>query len=112
MTAEGQTYYFVAASQSFMESEPLSEVLEERQQYYQEQGKTIDFHYVVQPAFLELPELNSMRQQIEGPAVAVISSNVDFIRWLNLRLTLVEMGQIDLPHESVQDPFQSLPSPV
>ena len=52
------TYHFVAASESFLTvEEPLEEVLRERVRYYQEQGKTIDFWLVRQPAFLEAPEL-------------------------------------------------------
>lgn len=107
MTAEGQTYHFLAASQTFMESEPLQEVLEERQRYYREQEKPIDFHYVLQPAFLELPELASIRRRIDPPAAAVVSTDVGFIRWLKLRLTLVEMGSFTAPTEQLPDPLRS-----
>lgn len=107
MTAEGQTYHFLAASQAFLESEPLQEVLEERQRYYQEQDKPIDFHYVLQPAFLELPELAPIRHRIDLPAAAVVSTDVDFIRWLQLRLTLVEMGSFIAPTEHLPDPLRS-----
>ena len=104
---EEQIYYFLVASQDFMESEPLQEVLEERQRYYQEKAKVIDFHYIQQPAFLELPELAEIRKQVAAPAAAVLSTDVDFIRWLQLRLTLVEMGQFVMPNPQLSDPLQS-----
>ncbi len=104
---EEQTYYFLVASQDFMESEPLQEVLEERQRYYQEQAKAIDFHYIQQPAFLELPELAEIRQQVTSPTAAVISTDIDFIRWLQLRLTLVEKGQFVWPNSHLNDPLAS-----
>lgn len=88
-----QTYYFVAASQSFIESEPLNEVLEERTRNYGEQGKPIDFFYVERPAFLEAAELAELNAKIEKPAVAIISTDPKMIRWLRLRLEFVEMGE-------------------
>lgn len=107
MTSEAQTYHFLAASQAFLASEPLQEVLEERQRYYQEQDKPIDFYYILQPAFLDLPELAEIAQRIETPAAAVISTDVNFIRWLKLRLTFVEMGQFVAPSDHLSDPLQS-----
>lgn len=105
-----QTYYFVAASQSFLESEPLAEVLEERTRYYQEHAKPIDFHYLLQPAFLEAPELGEVNQRLNQPTAAVISTDPTFIRWLKLRLAFVEMGEFAAPSESIMDPLQSLPA--
>lgn len=100
-------YYFLVASQSFMESEPLQEVLEERQRYYHENDKPIDFHYILQPAFLDLPELAEINQRVDKPAAAVVSTDVNFIRWLNLRLTFVEMGQFVAPTDQLGDPLRS-----
>jgi hypothetical protein len=104
------TYYFLAASQSFMESEPLDEVLEERHRRYQSEGQDPDFFYILQPAFLAAPELASVAAQIESPAAAVISTDPYFIRWLKVRLVLVRDGQFVAPSESIPDPFASLAS--
>lgn len=107
MTAQVQTYHFLVASQAFLESEPLHEVLEERQRYYREHDKPIDFHYVRQPAFMDLPELAEINQRLEKPIAAVISTDINFIRWLNLRLTFVEMGSFDVPSDQGFDPLLS-----
>lgn len=108
MSEASQTYYFVAASQSFIESEPLQEVLEERTRHYQEKDQPIDFFYVPQPAFLEAPELAEIAAQIQKPAIAVVSTNPTFIRWLKVRLTLVETGEFTAPSETIPDPLRSL----
>ncbi|MGQ9837069.1 MAG: MgPME-cyclase complex family protein [Cyanobacteriota bacterium] len=106
--AEPATYHFVAASLSFLRSEPLEEVLEERRRYYEEHNRPIDFFWVPQPAFLETPALESVRAKLNGPVGAVISTDADFIRWLSLRLTFVETGTFVAPSESIPDPLHSL----
>jgi hypothetical protein len=103
-----QTYYFLAASQAFMESEPLDEVLEERTRRYQDQQRELDFFYVLQPAFLEAPALVALSAQVEKPAAAVVSTDPYFIRWLKVRLTLVQDGQFEAPTEAIPDPIASL----
>ncbi|NJK63508.1 MAG: DUF2488 family protein [Synechococcaceae cyanobacterium SM2_3_1] len=108
MVNDPQPYFFVAASQEFLESEPLQEVLEERTRHYSEHNKTIDFAYVVQPAFLSDPSLADIAAKLPQPAAAVISTDEQFIRWLTIRLTLVETGQFQAPTATVPDPYQSL----
>jgi hypothetical protein len=104
-----QTYYYVVASQKFLlEEEPLDEVLRERTRYYQEQGKPIDFFLVKQPAFLEAPELSSVKATCPQPAAAIISTNSQFITWLKLRLEYVLTGQFQAPSETIPDPLASL----
>ncbi|MEM6445212.1 MAG: MgPME-cyclase complex family protein [Cyanobacteria bacterium J06642_2] len=94
-----QTYYFVAASQSFIESEPLNEVLAERTRNYAEKNKPIDFFYVERPAFLDAPELAELSAKVDRPAVAVISTDPKMIRWLRLRLEFVEMGEFQAENQ-------------
>ncbi len=111
MTSEStspKTYYFVAASQSFIESEPLQEILEERTRYYQENQRDVDFYLVKQPAFLDLQDLAALANRIKKPAVAVISTDQSFIRWLTVRLTFVESGEFQAPIPSLADPLASL----
>ncbi|MDX2271361.1 MAG: DUF2488 family protein [Cyanobacteriota bacterium] len=102
-----QTYYFLAASQEFLQSEPLQEVLEERTRHYQEQGKAVDFYYVIQPAFLGSPALKPIAARLPEERAAVVSTDLDFIRWLKIRLTLVEMGEFVAPSNEIADPLAS-----
>ncbi|MEN9219597.1 MAG: DUF2488 family protein [Thermostichales cyanobacterium GMQP_bins_62] len=103
-----QTYYFVAASQSFLESEPLQEVLEERTRHYQEHNRPIDFFYVTRPAFLGDPSFRELHQRLEEPVAAVVSTDAGFIRWLKVRLTFVESGQFQAPTPTIPDPLASV----
>ncbi|KKD36148.1 MgPME-cyclase complex family protein [Limnoraphis robusta Tam1] len=104
-----KTYYYLLASQHFLlEEEPFEEVLKERTRYYQEQEKEIDFWLVPQPAFLEAPELADVKAKCPQPAVAVISTNEQFIIWLKLRLEFVATGNFQAPSSSIADPLASL----
>jgi Protein of unknown function (DUF2488) len=104
-----QTYYYLAASQRYMlEEEPTAEVLKERTRYYQEQEKAIDFFLIHQPAFLEAPELASVKSQCPQPAVAIVSTDPQFITWLKLRLEYVATGEFQAPSASIPDPLASL----
>ena len=103
-----QTYYYVLASQRFLlEEEPLEEVLQERTRNYQEQAKEIDFWLVKQPVFLSDPEMQTVKDQCPQPAVAIISTNSDFITWLKLRLEYVLHGKFQAPSETIPDPLAS-----
>ncbi len=107
-----QTYYFVLASQRFLlEEEPFAEVLKERRRHYQEQEKTIDFWLVKQPAFLETPEMQTIKAQCPQPAAAVISTNPQFIQWLKLRLEYVLLGEFQAPSPTIPDPLGSVATP-
>jgi hypothetical protein len=104
-----QTYYYVLASQKFLlEEEPFQEVLEERYRYYREHNKEIDFWLVKQPAFLEAPSFQSVKEKCPQPSVAVISTNVNFINWLKLRLEFVLTGSFQAPSDEIPKPLASL----
>jgi hypothetical protein len=104
-----QTYHYVLASQKFLiEEEPLEEVLRERTRHYQEQEKEIDFWLVKQPAFLEAPEMSGIKAKCPQPAVAIISTNPQFITWLKLRLEFVITGQFQAPSDTIPQPLASL----
>jgi hypothetical protein len=103
------TYYYVLASQKFLlEEEPFTEVIEERIRNYREQKKEIDFWVVKQPAFLEAPEMSSVKAKCPQPSVAVISTNSQFITWLKLRLEYVLTGEFNAPSASISEPLASL----
>ena len=104
-----QTYYYVLASQNFLNvEEPMDEVLTERVRNYKEQEKEIDFWFVNQPAFLEAPELAAMKSQCPQPATAIISTNPQFITWLKLRLEFVLTGEFQAPSDTIPQPLASL----
>ncbi len=103
-----QTYYFILASQSFLDGEALDEVLKERTRYYREQEKEIDFWFVHQPAFLEAPDMAALKAQCPQPAAAVISTNPQFINWLKLRLEFVITGEFQAPSETIPQAIASL----
>jgi Protein of unknown function (DUF2488) len=104
-----QTYYYVVASKRFLrEEEPLDEVLNERVRNYQEQGKEIDFWIIDRPAFLDAPELASVKAKVPQPATAVISTDRQFITWLKLRLEFVATGEFQAPSATIPDPIASL----
>ncbi|MBD2778204.1 MgPME-cyclase complex family protein [Iningainema tapete] len=104
-----QTYYYVLASQRFLlEEEPLEEVLKERTRYYHEQEKEIDFWLVKQPAFLEAPQMAEVKAKSPQSAVAIISTNSQFITWLKLRLEYVITGSFQAPSPEIPDALASL----
>lgn len=104
-----QTYYYVLASQRFLlEEEPLDEVLKERQRFYQESNKAVDFWLVKQPAFLEAPEMQEVKARCPQPAVAVVSTNLQFVQWLKLRLEYVLSGEFPAPSSTIPDPLAPL----
>ena len=107
------TYHYVLASKKFLlEEEPLEEVLRERTRDYHEKEKEIDFWLVSQPAFLEAPELADIKKKCPQPAAAIISTNLQFITWLKLRLEFVITGKFEAPSETIPDPLASLDSAV
>jgi hypothetical protein len=101
-------YHFVAASEAFLTvEEPLDEVLRERVRNYSEQGKTIDFWLVKQPAFLQAPELQGIASQVPQPAAAVVSTDPKFIDFMKLRLEFVAKGSFEAPSSAIPDALAS-----
>lgn len=104
-----QTYYYVLASQRYiLEEEPMQEVLQERTRHYREQEKEIDFWLIRQPAFLETPAMANIKAQCPQPAVAIVSTDKQFIIWLKLRLEYVITGEFQAPSETIPEPLASL----
>jgi Protein of unknown function (DUF2488) len=105
-----QTYYYLVASQRFLrsEAEDLDRVFIERIRNYQEQSKEIDFWFIDRPAFLNTPELASVKAKVPQPATAIVSTNQQFITWLKLRLEFVSIGEFQAPSATIPDPIASL----
>nr|YP_010502354.1 Ycf54 [Grateloupia turuturu]QHD45223.1 Ycf54 [Grateloupia turuturu]UXC96767.1 Ycf54 [Grateloupia turuturu] len=86
-------YYFAIASKNFLiKEEPLEEILRERTGYYKSINKDIDFWLVLNPAFIDLPELYSVKKQIADDSAAIVSFDKKFIQWLKLRVSFVITG--------------------
>ncbi|KDR57851.1 MULTISPECIES: MgPME-cyclase complex family protein [Oscillatoriales] len=102
------TYHYVLASQDFVIEEPIEEVLKERRRNYQEQKKEIDFWLVIEPGFLEAPEMAEVKAKCPKPAAALVSTNPQFITWLKLRLEHVITGQFEAPSATIPDAIASL----
>lgn len=102
------TYYYVLASQKFLlEEEPMDEVLRERYRDYEEKNREIDFWVIKEPAFLEAPEMAEIKAKCPRPAVAIVSTNKQFITWLKLRLEYVITGEYK-PSDTIPNPLGSL----
>ena len=103
------TYQYLVASHKFLrEEEDLDEVFAERTRNYQEQGKEIDFWLIDRPAFLDAPELASVKSKVPQPATGVVSTNKQFITWLKLRLEFVATGEFQAPSATIPDPIGDL----
>ena len=101
-------YHFVAASEQFLTvEEPLEEVLRERRRNYAENGKSIDFWLVRQPAFLDSDDLNEINRRLPKPAAAVVSTDSTFITFLKLRLEYVLEGRFEAPTSQIPDALAS-----
>jgi Protein of unknown function (DUF2488) len=100
-----QTYYYLVASQQFLHEQEVKEVFTERVLNYQEQGKELDFWLIDRPAFLDAPELASVKAKIPQPATGVVSTNQQFITWLKLRLEFVATGEFQSPSATIPDPI-------
>ena len=101
-------YHFVAASEQVLTvEEPLEEVLRERRRNYAENGKSIDFWLVRQPAFLDSDDLNEINGRLPKPAAAVVSTDSTFITFLKLRLEYVLEGRFEAPTSQIPDALAS-----
>ena len=86
-------YYFAIASKSFLvDKEPLEEILRERTTYYKSINKDIDFWFIVNPDFINMPSLQNIKAQLKTPAAAIVSFDKQFIQWLKLRIGFVAIG--------------------
>jgi len=63
---------------------------------------------VKQTAFLETTQLAQEKAKCPQPAVAIISTNPQFITWLKLRLEYVITGEFQAPSETIPNPLASL----
>ena len=100
-------YFFVAASEKFLTvEEPLEEILKERERYYRENNKEIDFWLLKNPSFLKATQFANFSAKIPSPPAAIISTDKKFITFLKLRLEFVAVGEFEFPNAEITDPFK------
>ncbi len=101
-------YYFAVASQDFLlDEEPVEEILRERVNHYQHIKKIVDFWLVIDPSFINAPEMLKIKNQLTKPSAAIISKNYKFITWLKLRLGFVLVGEFTSSSNSIINPLTS-----
>lgn len=99
-------YYYLASSQTrFLQEEVLEEILRERANYYISKKKPLDFWLTISPRFLQEKRINEKIKKTryysqEIPSITwkerydffavVISTNKEFIKWLELRIGYFE----------------------
>ncbi|MFM7885999.1 MAG: MgPME-cyclase complex family protein [Pseudanabaena sp.] len=109
--SEPKQYYFVAASRKYLcedEGKPLGETLAERRRNFEARNLEVNFWLIEQPAFLEAPELASIKKQIPQPAAAIVTTDPNTMRWLKLRLEFVAAAEFTAPSDSIPNPLASL----
>jgi hypothetical protein len=101
-----KTYYFAIASQDFLlREEPVEEILRERINHYKSIKKVIDFWFVLNPSFVDAPEMVTAKKQLTKSSAAIISHNPKFIEWLKLRLGFVLIGKFDSSSNAIVNPL-------
>ena len=111
-------YYYLLMSQiDMLENQVLEEILRERANYYYSKNKNIDFWLSISPSFLEennlsnkIKKTNFYTQQKKNIYSgfnkefysSIISTDKEFINWLQLRL-----GYFENINESIEKTFVS-----
>ncbi|PAN49839.1 hypothetical protein PAHAL_9G478700 [Panicum hallii] len=102
-----KTYHFLVANAKFMldEEEHFQEQLAEKLRNYAERDKERDFWLVIEPKFLE--RFPNITKRLKRPAVALVSTDGNWITFMKLRLDRVLQEQFDT--ESVEEALASNP---
>ncbi|XP_073146818.1 protein YCF54, chloroplastic [Henckelia pumila] len=106
--AEGKkTYHFLVANAKFMldEEEHFKELLAERLRLYGERDKEQDFWLVTEPKFLD--KFPNVTKRLKRPAVALVSTNGTWIKFMKLRLDRVLQDSFEA--DNVEEALASNP---
>ena len=111
-------YYIIMSQKDFFENQVIEEILRERTNYYLNKNKIKDFWLLISPDFVlntdlktKLKTTNFYQQQkkiITNESstfpfyVSLISTNLEFIKWIKLRL-----GYFEHLDESIDKNFKS-----
>ncbi|KAI3667848.1 hypothetical protein L6452_42918 [Arctium lappa] len=100
-------YHFVVANAKFMldEEEHFQEQLFERVRLFKERNMEQDFWLVIEPKFLD--KFPNITKRLKRPAVALVSTNGTWIKFMKLRLDRVLLESFEA--ESVEEALASNP---
>nr|QCI06243.1 hypothetical protein [Dicranema revolutum] len=89
-------YYCAIASKKFLvDTEPVEEILRERTNHYKNINKKIDFWFIINPYFINLPKLASIKSKLANDSAAIVSLDQEFIRWIKLRIGFVTINSFE-----------------
>lgn len=103
--AEPKRYNFLVANAKFMldEEEHFQELLFEKRRNYEERNKDRDFWLVIEPKFLD--QFPDITKRLKRPAVALVSTDDRWIKFMKLRLDRVLAGNYE--SESIEEALSS-----
>nr|YP_009396726.1 hypothetical protein [Ophidocladus simpliciusculus]ARW65912.1 hypothetical protein [Ophidocladus simpliciusculus] len=86
-------YYFAIASENFfLDQEPIEEILRERIQYYVNNNREIDFWFVLNSTSINIIQNDNSYFDMSDSLAAIVSLDKQFIQWLKLRVSFVQIG--------------------
>ncbi|KAF5821869.1 putative Ycf54-like superfamily protein [Helianthus annuus] len=100
-TESNKKYHFVVANAKFMldEEEHFQEQLFERVRLFKERNMEQDFWLVIEPKFLD--KFPNITKRLKRPAVALVSTNGTWIKFMKLRLDRVLLESFEA--ESIEE---------
>ncbi|CAI9288230.1 unnamed protein product [Lactuca saligna] len=106
-TESKKEYHFVVANAKFMldEEEHFQEQLFERVRLFKERNMEQDFWLVIEPKFLD--KFPNITKRLKRPAVALVSTNGTWIKFMKLRLDRVLLDSFEA--ESMEEALASNP---
>ncbi|KAI7734344.1 hypothetical protein M8C21_030413 [Ambrosia artemisiifolia] len=106
-TDSNKKYHFVVANAKFMldDEEHFQEQLFERARLFKERNMEQDFWLVIEPKFLD--KFPDITKRLKRPAVALVSTNGTWIKFMKLRLDRVLEESFEA--ESVEEALASNP---
>ncbi|XP_076956550.1 protein YCF54, chloroplastic-like [Bidens hawaiensis] len=106
-TESNKRYHFVVANAKFMldDEEHFQEQLFERARLFKERNMEQDFWLVIEPKFLD--KFPDITKRLKRPAVALVSTNGTWIKFMKLRLDRVLQESFEA--ESVEEALASNP---
>ncbi|KAK1428586.1 hypothetical protein QVD17_17424 [Tagetes erecta] len=107
-TESNKTYHFVVANAKFMldEEEHFQEQLFERARLFKERNMEQDFWLVIEPKFLD--KFPNITKRLKRPAVALVSTNGTWIKFMKLRLDRVLLESFEAA--SIEEALASNPA--
>ena len=117
-------YYIVMSQKDLLENQVIEEILRERTGYYLSKKRNKDFWILISPNFVlndsfnkKIQKTNFYKQQrnkiIHDESnvpfyISIVSTNLDFIRWIKLRLGYFEDIEAPLQNDFKSDGIEGI----